>query len=92
MFKQLLDWLSNLIGHDKLIPNFLAIVVTVGFVSLMGMMAFHAVPSESQRVLDVMTGSLGTAFIGIVNYHFGSSSGSAKKTEILAQTPTKGTS
>ncbi len=69
---------------DK-IPAALAIGVTAGFFTLLGIFAFHDIPTTSQTILNVLIGSLGTAWIGIVNYYFGSSSGSAKKTDIMAQ-------
>ncbi len=65
-------------------PKFLAFAVTFGFFGLLWLLAFRAVPESSKSILDVMVGSLGTAWIGIINYYFGSSSGSAAKTEILA--------
>jgi len=67
------------------IPGALAVGVTLGFFSLLAMMMLHAVPPNSENILDVMTGSLGAAWLSIVNYYFGSSSGSAAKTEILAK-------
>lgn len=69
------------------IPGVLAIAVTCGFFGLLGLAAFHEAPAGSQKVLDLMTGSLGTAWIMIVTYYFGSSAGSAHKTELLAQAP-----
>ena len=66
-------------------PPILAIGVTAGFFSLLGLFAFRDIPNGSQTILNVLVGSLGTAWIGIVNYYFGSSSGSAAKTAILAQ-------
>lgn len=70
--------------RDK-IPAVLAIAVTIGFFGLLALLVFHAVPAESRDVLSVMTGALGTAWVSIVSYYFGSSSGSAAKTQILSQ-------
>lgn len=67
------------------LPLILAIMTTVGFVSMLWLMAFHDVPQSSHDLLMAMTGVLGTSYAGIVAYYFGSSAGSAKKTEILAK-------
>lgn len=69
------------------IPGVLAVSVTIGFFGLLALTAFHAAPPGSEKVLDVMTGSLGTAWIMIITYFFGSSAGSARKTELLSQAP-----
>lgn len=65
-------------------PMILAFAVTGGFFSLLWLLAFHSVPTDSVRILDVMVGSLGTAWVGVVTYYFGSSAGSAEKTKLLA--------
>lgn len=70
-----------------LTPSVLGYIVTIGFFGLLGYLATHDVPNTSERILDVMIGSLGTAWIGIINYYYGSSSGSSRKTELLAQAP-----
>jgi hypothetical protein len=69
-------------------PAILAYAVTVGFFSLLWLLAFHSVPTQSERILDVMVGSLGTAWIGVVTYYFGSSAGSAEKTKLMAASKT----
>jgi hypothetical protein len=69
------------------IPGALAISVTLGFFGLLTLSAMHAPPSSSEKVLDVMTGSLGTAWIMVMGYYFGSSAGSAEKTKLLSQAP-----
>lgn len=66
-------------------PMILAFAITIGFFSLLGMLAFHSVPQQSEKILDIMVGSLGTAWIGIVTYYFGSSAGSQEKTRIMAE-------
>lgn len=65
-------------------PQILAFAVTGGFFGMLAVMSWHQIPDGSVKVMDVMLGSLGTAWIGIVSYYFGSSSGSAAKTKILA--------
>ena len=73
---------------DKL-PFILAIMTGGGFISMLWIMALKDVPTTSHDILMASVGTLGTAFVGIVSYHFGSSAGSAKKTEILAQNGNK---
>lgn len=72
----------QIIVKDR-IPAILAISVTGGFFSLLWLLAFHQVPPASEKILDVMIGSLATAWTGIVTYYFGSSAGSDRKTEML---------
>lgn len=68
---------------DKL-PAILAISITAGFFTLLILLVFATIPAGSQTILNIMVGSLGTAWIGIVNYYFGSSSGSADKSRTIA--------
>lgn len=74
-----------IINKDDL-PVILAIIVAVGFISLLWLMAWHEVPAGSHDLLTAMTGVLGTGFGTLIGYYFGSSAGSAKKTEIMQQT------
>ena len=69
------------------IPGILAMAVTTGFFGLLALEAFHAAPIGNDKVLDMMTGSLGTVWIMVATYYFGSSAGSARKTELLSQAP-----
>lgn len=67
---------------DK-IPAILAIAVTGGFFGVLAFMLTQEVPAGSKDVLNIMLGSLGTAWIQVMAYYFGSSSGSDKKTEVI---------
>jgi hypothetical protein len=69
---------------DK-IPAILAIGITLGFFGLLFIMLKFPPPPASEKVMDIMLGALTTAWIAVVTYYFGSSAGSARKTELLSQ-------
>jgi len=62
----------------------LAMSVTGGFFGVLMFMMVQEVPATSKDVLNIMLGSLGTAWIQVMSYYFGSSQGSAKKDVLLA--------
>lgn len=62
---------------------FLAVVTTIGFFLMLGLMFFHPIPEASRSVIEILFGAVATAFGTIIGYHFGSSSGSAKKTDAM---------
>lgn len=66
------------------IPGALAIGVTLGFFGLLLLTALHSMPPGAEAVLNIMTGSLATAWIMVITFYFGSSAGSDRKTEIMA--------
>ena len=63
------------------IPAILAIAVTFGFFSILGGLMLGKV--EHGAEIDIMLGSLGTAWSGIIAFYFGSSAGSQKKDEMI---------
>lgn len=69
---------------DK-VPAAMAFVVTFGFFGVLYFMLFHTVPNAAHDALLLLLGSLGTAWTAIISYYFGSSAGSDRKTELLAQ-------
>jgi len=50
----------------------------------MAMIIFKSVPTENKDLFNIMTGFTGAGFAQVINYFFGSSSGSAAKSEMLA--------
>ncbi len=68
---------------DK-IPAILAIGTSLGFFALITLLIFREPPAGNQALLNIMTGSLGTAWIGVMAYYFGSSAGSAAKNTIIS--------
>lgn len=66
------------------IPPVLAILVTVGFFGILGFMILNGAYKPTEPLL-VMLGSLGTAWTMIIGFYFGSSHGSQRKDNLLAQ-------
>lgn len=66
-------------------PKALAIGITVGFFGLLYYLLRFEPPAGSRDILNIMLGSLGSAWIGVVTYFFGSSAGSDRKTELLGK-------
>lgn len=65
-------------------PKILAYAVTVGFFAMIGCLFYFPIPTNSQPVIFSLVGVLGTAWIAIITYYFGSSSQSAGKTQMIA--------
>jgi len=65
-------------------PKVLGFLITVGFFGILAFMLKYEVPAQSKDVLNIMIGALGTAWISVVTYYFGSSAGSARKTDLMA--------
>ncbi|MHB8410215.1 MAG: hypothetical protein ACYDHY_19450 [Acidiferrobacterales bacterium] len=65
--------------------HLLSIAVTLGFFGLLAYMVKFDVPAANKDILNIMLGSLGTAWISIVAFYFGSSKSSEKKDETIKQ-------
>ena len=64
-------------------PRVLAYVTTGLFGAVLFYMMSFELPTGSERVIDVMLGSLGTAWLMSMSYYFGSSIGSDAKTSLM---------
>jgi hypothetical protein len=73
------------VGTKAMTPAILAILVTTGFFGVLGTMLFGVWHPSDNNALLILLGSLGTSWGAIVNFYFGSSAGSARKDELLAQ-------
>jgi hypothetical protein len=58
--------------------------VTGGFFGILLLMTLKELPPENSNLVNVVIGALGTAWISIIGYYFGTSAGSMRKTELLA--------
>lgn len=67
-------------------PKVLAYVLVSGFFVVLGIMIFHGTPKDGgAEALLVLLGALSTAFASIIAYYYGSSAGSAAKTDTLSK-------
>lgn len=66
-------------------PSVLAGVITVGFFSVLLFMLLRGVPQTGGEALLVLLGALGAAWGSVVSYYYGSSRGSAEKTQLLGK-------
>lgn len=65
------------------IPRALALGVTVGFFSILGILAFKGLPVSGNEAFLILLGALATSFTSIISFYYGSSSGSKTKEKIL---------
>ena len=71
------------IATKSWIPPVMALGVTGGFFGILAGLMYGQIQHAPQ--IDIMLGSLGTAWTGIISFYFGSSAGSQAKTELLHQ-------
>ena len=64
-------------------PTVLATAITIGFFSLLAALMAITIPARNEPVAYALVGALGAGFNQILSYYFGSSKGSADKTQSL---------
>ena len=73
------------IDGNKLAMYILAVIIVVGFFTLLVFLILYPLQKDSTGVIFMLFGALSAAFGAVVQYFFGSSSGSAAKTDIIAK-------
>ncbi|WP_124602039.1 hypothetical protein [Burkholderia sp. Bp8963] len=74
------------IGLKDWVPKALAVGVSLAFFLTIAALLIPGISngSKDNQMLNVVVGALGTAWITIIGFYFGTSAGSARKTELLA--------
>ena len=81
------DARGMLIQIKSMVPAILSVFITIGFFGILfGMLTGKLEIKDSQALL-ILLGSLTVAFTQVMNFWFGSTSSSDKKTEIISQSP-----
>lgn len=70
--------------HTGKVQACIAFIVIAGFFGAIWLVMKQEVNASMRDALLILIGSLGAAFGAVVNYYFGSSSGSARKDELMA--------
>jgi drug/metabolite transporter (DMT)-like permease len=58
-------------------------IIMIAFFIILGLLIFHSMPTDNKDVLYLIIGALIGFASNVVNYFYGSSKGSADKTDIL---------
>lgn len=66
-------------------PRNLAYTMTLALLAVIVLVIFKGIPADSHDIVIALITALTTGWVGAMGYYFGSSSGSATKTEIIAK-------
>ena len=61
----------------------LGALIVLGFFTLLGLLIFQEIPATNNELLYLAVGALISGFATVVGYFYGSSAGSAQKTDML---------
>lgn len=68
------------------IPSFLVVALTLMVVAIIHVLLWHELPASNKEIVYTSLGIILGKFGSIVDYHFGSSSGSTKKDDAMIAT------
>jgi uncharacterized BrkB/YihY/UPF0761 family membrane protein len=77
--------MKDLTKINKIAMFILAGIIVVGFFVLMYILLYQHIPQENINTANLAVGALIGSFTTIVGYFFGSSTGSAEKTQLLGK-------
>ena len=69
---------------DSQMPAILAITLTIGFFGSLAALFIWPVPEANKAIVFTMLGSLGTCWLGAMQYYFGTTKSSGDKTKIMS--------
>jgi hypothetical protein len=72
---------------DKVIQVIFQSVIVLCFFGVVYVLLTRVIPTENQRIVDLVIGALVGSYLTVVNYSFSSSAGSDKKTDIISKLP-----
>jgi hypothetical protein len=70
---------------DQVTPRMLAGVMVAGFFLVLAWLLAYGMPAQGGEALLVLLGALSSGVAAVLSYYFGSSSGSAWKSKLLAE-------
>lgn len=65
----------------------LGVIIVMGFFLLLYLLVYQQIPVENKDILNIVVGALIGSFTTVVGYFYGSSKGSADKTNLLKDKP-----
>jgi len=71
--------------EKKIARYILGSLLTVGFFLVLALLIFQGIPELNSDVIYLLIGALISGFTTVVNYFYGSSVGSADKTDLLTK-------
>jgi len=78
------ELLENYLEKIDLSKTLVLLTVCGSFLFLNYVLAFVEIPANNKDIIHILIGSIDTAFTGqVVSWYYGSSKGSAKKTELI---------
>ena len=72
----------RLITRRFLVQEVLAIGTTLGFLGLLALLIFHAIPPSTQDIIEILIGSFSTAWIMVMSFYF---QGAAQRKQMETQ-------
>lgn len=79
-----------MVATKSLVPPLLTAMLTIGVFSMFIILAFANIPQDNKILFGSCLGTVLTAWLVSVHFWFGSTQDSARKTELIAQSPAIG--